>query len=155
MPEWIRTSKPRLVFRYEISDLFHCPLDLEWVFFIIVLFSCQEGISWQLCSVHCPLLHCYVVFLSILNCVVIEQSSRGVPIHMSLSCVLQHPIALPWIAPMMVVETRHPWTSITFGITFFKCLIYFLHVVGVRVAQNAFMPALSSVRFFGLNSFRR
>ena len=43
-----------------------------------------------------------------------------------------------------------PATSMTLGITFFKCPIYFLHTSGVSVTQNCSIPAFDSSRFLGL-----
>ena len=43
-----------------------------------------------------------------------------------------------------------PAISMTLGITFFKCPIYFLHTSGVSVTQNCSIPAFNSSRFLGL-----
>lgn len=48
-----------------------------------------------------------------------------------------------------------PSSSITRGITFFKCLIYFLHFSPETVSQNSMAPCLSSSLFLGLTSLRK
>ena len=46
-----------------------------------------------------------------------------------------------------------PSFSITLGITFLRCPIYFAHTSGVIVAQNCTIPDCSSSKFFGLQVF--
>ena len=47
-----------------------------------------------------------------------------------------------------------PCNSITFGITFFKCLMYLLHFAGVTVIQKILMPSTNSDLVLGFTSRR-